>query len=68
MLTKLFIDTMMVLLRTAGPIFAIALMTGLIIEYAQVGFLFTVETLGFKFNRINPLSGFKRMFSMHGCS
>ena len=63
-LTKLFSDMMMVLLKTVGPILAIALITGLIIEYAQVGFLFTLETIGFKFNRINPLSGIKRLFAL----
>ncbi len=64
-LYKLFYDSMVVLLKTVGPILAISTLTGLIANYAQVGFLFTVETLGFKFNRINPASGIKRVFSMH---
>ncbi|MCX8130308.1 MAG: flagellar biosynthesis protein FlhB [Clostridia bacterium] len=63
-LAKLFIEGMTVFLKTTAPIFAIALVTGLIAGYAQVGFLFTMETLGFKFSRINPLSGLKRIFSM----
>jgi flagellar biosynthesis protein FlhB len=62
---KLFMETVSVLLRTTAPILAIALIVSLFTGFAQVGFLFTVETLGFKFTRINPLSGFKRMFSMH---
>lgn len=62
---KLFIETATVLLKTTAPILSIALLTGLFIGFAQVGFLFTVETLGFKFSRINPFSGFKRMFSTH---
>ncbi|MDP4093814.1 MAG: flagellar biosynthesis protein FlhB [Bacillota bacterium] len=53
-----------VLFKTTAPILGIALITALMVEYAQVGFLFTVKTLGFKFNRINPISGFKRVFSM----
>jgi len=62
-LSKLFFDTAGVLLRAVGPLLAIALATALITGYAQVGFLFTTETLGIKFSRINPVSGFKRMFS-----
>jgi len=65
-LTKLFLETMMVLFKVVGPVFSVALITGLMAGYAQVGFLFTTETLGFKFNRINPISGFKRMFSLRG--
>jgi flagellar biosynthesis protein FlhB len=65
-LMKLFIDSVMVLLKATAPIFAVALITGIIIGYAQVGFLFTLEALAPKISRINPISGFKRMFSMHG--
>jgi flagellar biosynthesis protein FlhB len=61
----LFTEAVMVIMKATSPIFAIAIVTGLLGGYAQVGFLFTTETLGFKFNRINPLSGFKRMFSIH---
>jgi len=65
-LTGLFIDTAVVLLKTMGPIFAVAIITGLIAGYAQVGFLFTMETLKFKFSRINPVNGVKRVFSTQG--
>lgn len=63
-LTKLFVSTIVLLLKITGPIMAIALVTGLAAEYAQVGVLFTFETLKFKFDRINPLSGLKRIFSL----
>lgn len=62
-LSRLFADTALVLIKTIGPILAIALVSGLVTSYAQVGFLFTTETLGFKFDRINPLKGLKRIFS-----
>ena len=61
---KIFAEIGTILLKTMGPLLAIALVTSLIVEYAQVGFLFTMKTLGFKFDRINPLKGIKRMFSM----
>ncbi|MCX7841514.1 MAG: flagellar biosynthesis protein FlhB [Clostridia bacterium] len=64
MLTRLFADTAMVLLKSTAPVFGIAVITGLIAAYSQVGFLFTLETLEVKLERINPLKGLKRIFSM----
>ncbi len=49
-----------------APILATAFAAALITQYAQVGFLFTTKTLGFKFSRINPINGFKRIFSLKG--
>jgi flagellar biosynthetic protein FlhB len=63
---KIFIDMVTVFFKTTAPVLAVALITGLIAGYAQVGFLFTLEPLKFKFSRINPASGFKRIFSAHG--
>lgn len=45
------------------PITAIALITGLILSYAQVGFLFTTKTLEVKIEKLNPIEGFKKLFS-----
>jgi flagellar biosynthetic protein FlhB len=61
---KIFTDSLMVLAKTVLPLFVVAVISALIIGYAQVGFLFTLETLKVKGERINPLSGFKRIFSM----
>lgn len=47
----------------AGPIIAITTLAALIISYLQVGFLFTTKPLVIKFNRLNPVEGFKRLFS-----
>ena len=65
-LTRMFIEMMTVLLKAVGPILAVAVLTGLMASYAQVGFLFTLETLAFKFDRINPINGLKRVFSLQG--
>lgn len=65
-LVRVFIDGILVFFRAVGPILLTALITGLIISYAQVGFLFTLETLKPNFNRINPISGMKRLFSLKG--
>lgn len=63
-LIRILIDLILRFLKIVGPIFAVALITGIAAGYAQVGFLFTTKTIGFKFNRINPLNGFKRIFSL----
>jgi flagellar biosynthetic protein FlhB len=67
-MSALYVDVLIVILKTAGPVLAIALLTGIMISYAQVGFIFTTETLKLKLDRINPLNGFKRIFSMQGAA
>jgi len=46
------------------PILGVAMVAGVAINVVQVGFIFTTKTLGLKLNRISPISGFKRMFSI----
>jgi flagellar biosynthetic protein FlhB len=60
-----FLEIALVLIKATAPLFVIAIVSGLIVGYAQVGVIFTVETLSFKFSRLNPLSGLKRMFSLN---
>lgn len=45
------------------PIFASLLLVGVISQLAQVGLMFNTETIRPQFSRINPLEGFKRIFS-----
>lgn len=52
------------LLFIIGPIMMVALIFGVIANYAQVGILFSTEAIQFKLEKLNPLSGLKRMFSM----
>lgn len=59
----LFIDSLKFILELSLPLLAVALVTGLIASYAQVGFLFTAEPLKPQFSRINPLKGLKNIFS-----
>lgn len=61
---RLFIDGLLQFLKILAPVFAIAIITSLVSCYAQVGFLFTTKTLAIKFNRINPINGFKKIFSL----
>jgi flagellar biosynthetic protein FliR/FlhB len=46
-----------------GPFLFIMMITGVVANYMQVGFLFTFETMKPKLSKINPIEGFKRMFS-----
>ncbi|KPU28201.1 flagellar biosynthesis protein FlhB [Caloranaerobacter sp. TR13] len=50
-------------IEIVAPILGAAFIFALIINYFQVGFLFTTKTLQIKFSRINPIEGFKRLFS-----
>jgi len=57
--------TLLNLFGVLFPILGTALLAGVAINLVQVGFLFTTKSLGMKLNRISPISGFKRMFSMN---
>ncbi len=46
------------------PIMAIGVLMALIASYAQIGFLFTGDPLKMKFSKLNPIEGFKNIFSM----
>ncbi len=48
------------------PMLATAMLSGIVANLFQVGFLITGETLKPDFQRINPLQGMKRMVSLRG--
>lgn len=60
---KMFDESLITLLKIVAPLFVIALLTGVVSGYAQVGFLFSTKSLGIKLSKINPLNGLKRIFS-----
>lgn len=45
------------------PVLALALVGGFVFSFLQTGFLFTPSAILPKFSKINPLEGFKRIFS-----
>ncbi|MBT7611218.1 MAG: flagellar biosynthesis protein FlhB [Bacteriovoracaceae bacterium] len=51
-------------LKSVGPLFLVVMAVGVFSNVAQVGILFSTEVLQFKPERVNPLSGIKRLFSM----
>ncbi|SES67785.1 flagellar biosynthetic protein FlhB [Natronincola peptidivorans] len=52
------------LFKITIPIGITCLVIGVLCSYLQVGYLFTTKTLAVKFSKINPIAGFKRMFSL----
>lgn len=46
-----------------APVMVVALAAGVFGNYVQIGFLFSTDPLKVKWERINPLKGFKRIFS-----
>lgn len=49
--------------KIMGLIFLTVLSTGLMVNFAQVGFVFSMEKLSPSLEKLNPLEGFKRIFS-----
>lgn len=58
-----FLLMMGITAKLVMPILGVAFLIGLICSYMQVGFLFTTKTLMIKFDRLNPINGFKKIFS-----
>jgi flagellar biosynthesis protein FlhB len=49
--------------KIVAPVLGTVFLVGLLINYLQVGVLFTLKPLAPKFNNINPISGFQKLFS-----
>lgn len=60
----IFLSILKQLLQYIGPLLLVALIAGVAASLAQVGFLFTLESIQPKLDKINPISGFKRIFSL----
>ncbi|MDD4627359.1 MAG: flagellar biosynthesis protein FlhB [Syntrophomonas sp.] len=59
----LLLEGLFVMGKMIFPIFAATFTTALLITYLQVGFVFSGESLTPKLERLNPVEGFKRIFS-----
>ncbi|MFZ5352065.1 MAG: flagellar biosynthesis protein FlhB [Bacillota bacterium] len=51
--------------KVMAPILLITAFVAIVFNILQVGFLFTLKPLVPKFNKLNPIEGFKRLFSSH---
>jgi len=61
---QLFRESALVFFISVLPVAVVIMMVAIIMSGVQTGFLVTGDALKPKFNRINPLSGIKRMFSL----
>lgn len=61
---ELFLNITQQMLLMLLPIFAIVVVIGVIGNVIQFGFLLTGEPLKLKLEKLNPIEGFKRIFSM----
>jgi len=61
---KLVEKSALVLLKCTGPVLVSAFFTSFFSNVAQIGLLFAPEVLELKLERINPLAGIKRLFSV----
>jgi flagellar biosynthetic protein FlhB len=50
--------------KLVAPVFAVVLVSGVLANYVQVGFMFNPEALKIKLEKLNPLEGAKRIFSL----
>lgn len=63
-INQLFREAAIIFLVSVLPIAIVIMIVAIIMSGVQTGFLVTGDALKPKFNRINPLSGIKRMFSL----
>ena len=65
--TKKFGDvitqTAWALLKCVAPFFVASACLGFLSTFIQIGFLYSPEIMEVKFERINPIAGFQRLFS-----
>lgn len=60
----LMYDTGNLMMRIIMPIALVAMFIGVLFTYLQVGFLFTLDPIKMKLDKISPIKGFKRLFSI----
>jgi flagellar biosynthetic protein FlhB len=63
-IAAMFVQLAFQVLMFIAPILIIALILGIVGNYIQIGFLFTGEPLKMNLNKLNPVQGFKRIFSL----
>lgn len=62
----LYIHGLMTFLFAALPLLMISGLISVVFTFAQTRFLFSFKTLEFKFSRLNPFEGLKKMLSLRG--
>lgn len=60
----IFLELIMQLIWIVGPIMLAAFLGAVIANYLQVGPLFSTEAIHMKLNKLDPIQGFKRIYSV----
>lgn len=60
----MFAEVTVYMAQTVAPVMVIAMVAGLASNFMQIGFLFTTEPLQMKLNKLDPIQGAKRIFSV----
>ncbi|MFH1060197.1 MAG: flagellar biosynthesis protein FlhB [Pseudomonadota bacterium] len=63
-ISQLGLELMVFFFFTVAPVFAAVVLAAVLVNLAQVGFLLSGERIKPDLKKINPLSGFKRWFSL----
>lgn len=62
--TSFSLDTLWMMTKAAWPLILLLLVAGVVMNLIQVGFLFSPKSIAPKIGRLNPISGFKKFFSI----
>ena len=62
--SELAVQGIVLVLKTVGIVAAVAILCAVAATFAQTNFLVSTESMKPKFSRLNPLEGFKRLFSL----
>ncbi|TCL66560.1 flagellar biosynthetic protein FlhB [Hydrogenispora ethanolica] len=63
---QLFLEHLVFFLKVFLPLGLGAMVVGILVNFLQVGPMFTIEALKPKFSRINPISGMQRLLGIQG--
>jgi flagellar biosynthesis protein FlhB len=62
-LMQIFLQVMVILAKVLAPILLIIALVAIIVNYLQIGVVFTTKPLMPSLKKMNPIEGFKRIFS-----
>lgn len=65
-LNSILVQSLTVFAKTALPLLLLSGLIAVGLTLAQTKLLFTMESTKFKFSKLNPINGIKKMFSMRG--
>lgn len=61
---ELVLQSAMLIARTAGPLLAVTVFLAIVVTMTQTRMLISFELIKPKFSKLNPISGFKNLFSL----